>query len=137
MTSQAAVKKRHESTRPLNVLIVDDEASVRTLIKATLRSAAVPCEVSEAADGDGALEMARRTPPDLVFLDIVLPGSSVSGVLVCQELCKKAETKVIVISGKASDAAIEGCLWAGAADSVRKPFSVPELRSKLEEWLSG
>ena len=53
----------------------------------------VPCRIWEAAEGDAALRIARRERPDLVLLDIVLPGSSVSGVLVCQELCRDIGTK--------------------------------------------
>jgi CheY-like chemotaxis protein len=95
----------------------------------------IPCRIFEAVDGDAALEIARRTRPDLVLLDIVMPGSGTTGVWVCQELCKDRRTKVVIISGKAGEAVIRACLYAGAIEHIAKPFSVPELRAKLEGWL--
>jgi CheY-like chemotaxis protein len=123
--------------RRFNVLIVDDEAATRTLLKTVVQGLSVPCQVFEAVDGEGALEIARRSRPDLVLLDIVLPGSGASGVLVCQELCKDRRTRVVIISGKAGESVINACMYAGAMEHVPKPFSVPDLRAKLEQWLSS
>ena len=97
----------------------------------------MPCLVYEIADGDEAIQFARRNRPDLALVDIVLPGSEASGVMVCRELCRDSRTKVVVISGQASDAITQAALAAGATAYVRKPFSVDELRSKLEGWLRG
>ena len=119
-----------------NVLIVDDEAATRALLRATVEGLSVPCRVFEAADGEMALEIARRTRPDLVLLDIVLPGSGASGVWVCQELSKDRRTRVVIVSGRAGESVIRACLYAGAIEHVPKPFSVPELRAKLEQWLA-
>jgi CheY-like chemotaxis protein len=119
------------------VLIVDDEAQTRTLLRTVLRGVSVPCQVYEAVDGDAALELARRRRPDLVLLDIVLPGSSVSGVLACRELAKDLSTKVVVVSGKAGESIVRACLHTGAYAYVRKPFSVDDMRSKIEGWLAA
>ncbi|HUU55385.1 MAG TPA: response regulator [Armatimonadota bacterium] len=118
------------------VLIVDDEAPARTLLRKTLEAMSVPCRIFEAADGETALEVARRSSPDLVLLDIVLPGSSTSGVLVCQELCK-AHTKVLVVSGNATGSIAQACLSMGAADILRKPFSVQDARAMIESCLAS
>jgi CheY-like chemotaxis protein len=119
------------------VLIVDDEAQTRTLLKTTLKGLSVPCEILEAVDGDTALKLAREERPDLVLLDIVLPGSSVSGVLVCQELVRDSRTRVVIVSGQAGEQVVRSCIALGAVAHVRKPFSVAEMRGNLERWLGG
>ena len=97
MAERSAVKREQEEFSKKTVLIVDDEAGMRTLLRAMVEGASVPCRIVEAADGDSAVEMARRDRPDVVPLDIVLPGSSASGVPVCQELCKDSRTKVVIV----------------------------------------
>ena len=119
----------------LSVLIVDDEASTRKLLRATVGRLRLPCSITEAADGETALEMARRSRPDLVLLDIVLPGSSVSGVMVCQELCRDLETRVVLITGRASDAITQTCMALGAVECIRKPFSVEQMLETIQRWL--
>lgn len=137
MTQGEAVSRDTDEPRQKHVLVVDDEAATRALIKATVEGSSVRCRISEAADGDTALKIARESRPDLVLLDIVLPGSSASGVLVCEELCKDPRTKVIIVSGQAGAGIIDACLSAGALQHVSKPFSVPDMRAKLEQWLSS
>ena len=119
-----------------SILIVDDEPAIRTLLREIAEGLSVTCRVYEAADGQSALEIARSRHPDVVLLDIVLPGSSASGVLVCQELCRDSRTKVVIVSGHASKTILRTCLSMGAADCVSKPFLPGELRSKLMAWLA-
>ena len=119
------------------VLIVDDQAEIRKALRMILEALSQACRVLEATDGDSALRLARAERPDLVLLDIVLPGSGVSGVLVCQELCKDPRTKVVIVSAEASDAIVQACLSQGAVEYVRKPFSVPDLQAKLDAWLGA
>ena len=136
MAEGSAVKREQEEFSKKTVLIVDDEAGMRTLLRAVVEGASVPCRIVEAVDGDSAVEIARRDRPDVVLLDIVLPGSSASGVLVCQELCKDSRTKVVIVSGQAGRSIIDACLNAGAIEHVQKPFSVSEMRARMERWLS-
>jgi len=136
MAEGSAVKREQEEFSKKTVLIVDDEAGMRTLLRAVVEGTSVPCRIVEAADGDSAVEIARRDRPDVVLLDIVLPGSSASGVLVCQKLCKDSRTKVVIVSGQAGKSIIDACLNAGAIEHVQKPFSVPEMRARMERWLS-
>jgi CheY-like chemotaxis protein len=119
------------------VLILDDEAATRALLRKTLQGLSVPCRVLEAADGEEALELAHRERPHLALIDIVLPGSTRSGVLVCRDLLKVKGTEVVIVSGHATNSIIESCLELGALECVRKPFDVEELKEKLEEWLSA
>jgi sigma-B regulation protein RsbU (phosphoserine phosphatase) len=118
------------------ILIVDDDDATRLLLRATIEGLCTPCRIYEAADGDTALAMAGRARPDLALIDIVLPGSTASGVLVCEHLCKDPRTKVVVISGQANESIVQAALSAGAVAYVRKPFSVEEIRAKIATWLS-
>jgi len=118
------------------VLIVDDDHATRLLLKATIEGLSIPCRILEAADGDTALELAGRTRPDLALIDIVLPGSSASGVLLCERLCRDSRTKVVVVSGQANESIVQAALSVGAVAYVRKPFSVDDMRVKLAAWLS-
>jgi len=133
MTASDLQGKGAENTA--TILIVDDEAPARALLRKIVEALSVPCSVFEAADGDTALRIARQTPPDLVLLDIVLPGSSTSGVLVCQELCK-THTKVVIVSGNATGSIAQACLSMGAVEILRKPYSVQDARSLLESCLA-
>jgi len=137
MTGSDAPRRDTPNAAEPTVLIVDDEAATRTLLKKTVQGLSLPCNILEAADGDSALRIAKQSQLDLVLLDIVLPGSSTSGVLLCQEFCKDSRTKVVVVSGNATDAIAQTCLSMGAAGIVRKPFSVEDVRHQLEQWLAS
>lgn len=126
-----------KATRPRIVLIVDDHAPMRMLMRAAVDGISIPCRILEAENGDDALRIAHESNPDLVLLDIVLPGSSTSGVLVCSQICKELRTKVVIVSGQASRAIAQACLDAGAIAYVPKTtFSIQSLQVKLEEWLA-
>jgi two-component system phosphate regulon response regulator PhoB len=124
------------STEEKRVLIVDDDDATRLLLRAIVEGLSVPCLIYEATDGDAAIQFARRNRPDLALIDIVLPGSEASGVTVCKELCRDSRTKVVVVSGQASDAIIQAALSAGAQAYVRKPFAMDEMRARLESMLA-
>ncbi|NIQ99249.1 MAG: response regulator [Gemmatimonadales bacterium] len=119
------------------MLIVDDQPEIRRALRMVLKASSQPCRILGASEGESALALARSERPDLVLLDIVLPGSGPSGVLVCQELCKDSRTKVVIVSAEASDSIVEACLSLGAIEYIRKPFSVPDLQEKLGVWLGG
>lgn len=135
VTAQTAVAPQAQRTR--TVLIVDDHAPMRMLMRAAVDGISLPCRILEAENGDDALRIAHEAKPDLVLLDIVLPGSSTSGVLVCSQICKELRTKVVIVSGQASRAIAQACLDAGAIAYVPKTtFSIQSLQIKLEEWLA-
>jgi DNA-binding response OmpR family regulator len=118
------------------VLIVDDDSAARRLLAELVRTVAGDCLITEAADGDAALALIRTDRPDLALVDLMLPDSRVSGVLVCQELCKESRTMVIIVTGMTSRAVVDTCLDMGAHSYLRKPFTSAELRSQLEECLT-
>jgi len=122
--------------RAKSILIIDDQESTRALMREAAEKMPFPCNVREAADGQAAVRLAREESPDLVLLDIVLPGSSTSGVLICNQLCREG-AKVVIVSGQASKAIVQACLSSGAIDYVPKPFSVDSLREKMERWLAS
>jgi two-component system, OmpR family, response regulator len=112
-------------TAAKTVLICEDDANLRTLVRLALGEEGY-C-FYEAPDGPSGIELARRTQPDLIVLDLMLPGRS--GLDVLHELRSAqdfAETPVIVISAwsHSDEAAVE----AGADRFVAKPFDPDELR---------
>jgi DNA-binding response OmpR family regulator len=113
-------------TAAKTVLICEDDSNLRTLVRLALGEEGF--RFFEAPDGPSGLELARRTHPDLIVLDLMLPGRS--GLDVLRDLRDSrefAETPVIVISAwsYSDDAALE----AGATRFVAKPFDPDELRN--------
>jgi DNA-binding response OmpR family regulator len=116
------------------VLLVEDEVDIRELIRYSLAQAGL--DVEEASDGAEALDKLRAFAPDLVVLDLMLPG--MPGLEVCQRLRSRAETAqlpIMVVSAKsnASDKALG--LAMGADDYVTKPFSPRELLARVRAAL--
>ena len=108
------------------VLLVEDEADIRELIRYSLAQAGL--EVEEAGDGAEALEKLRVFAPDLIVLDLMLPG--MPGLEVCQRLRSRADTArlpIMVVSAKANPSDRALGLAMGANDYVTKPFSPRDL----------
>lgn len=118
----------------MNVLIVEDEADILQLLKYNVESAGF--EVSTAEDGYEALSLARRQLPDLVLLDLMIPG--LDGFEVCRELKRNAETKhipIIMLTAKGEEIDRIVGLELGADDYVVKPFSPRELTLRIRAVL--
>jgi two-component system, NtrC family, response regulator AtoC len=115
------------------VLIVDDDASARDWLAAFMRSRGlVPLTVGS---GEEAVEELRRAAPDVVTLDLVLPG--MDGIATLRALkAANARVPVIVLSGVGTTQAIVETLRFGAADFLRKPFEVEELEIALDKVLA-
>jgi len=113
------------------ILIVDDEPAVTDLLAYNLRKAHY--EVLTAADGLEAVRLARASTPDLVLLDLMLPG--LDGLDVCRELRKTGDQPIIMITalGEETDRVVG--LELGADDYVTKPFSVRELLARIKSVL--
>ena len=117
------------------VMIADDERSMRLLIRASLGSATY--RFLEASSGPEALDLARRERPDLLLLDVGLPG--LDGYAICRALKAERETaelKVIMITARARDTDRDEALSAGADGYVVKPFSPAVLQSDLRGYLA-
>src|SRR5260221_209289 len=112
------------------ILVVDDEPDLLELVRHQLQKEHY--EVTTALDGEVALAQARRNPPDLVVLDLMLPG--IDGLEVCRRLRADPRTMHVPIvmltaKGEESDAVIG--LAQGADDYVRKPFGAKELVARI------
>jgi two-component system phosphate regulon response regulator PhoB len=118
------------------ILIVDDQPIVRELVSATLE--ADPYQILVAENGDQALEIARAELPELILLDIQMPGSSLDGLEVCRALKNDARTKgicIVMLTAKGREWDKQAGYDSGADDYFVKPFSPLELISKVEEVL--
>jgi DNA-binding response OmpR family regulator len=116
---------------PNYILIVDDEPAVTDLLAYNIRKASY--EVRVAADGSEALRLARETHPDLILLDVMIPG--LDGLDVCRELRKTSSTPVIMITALGEEVDRIVGLELGADDYICKPFSVRELMARIKAVL--
>lgn len=112
---------------PLTVLVVDDDAQILRALRTSLRARGY--DVTTAPNGETALELLSTRSPDLVILDLGLPG--MSGREVIQRLRTWSHRPVIVLSVRESHAEKVAALDAGADDYVTKPFSIDELLARM------
>jgi len=113
------------------VLVVDDEANIRELVSLYLTSAGF--SVAFAEDGVTALECVRTLRPDLVVLDIMLPG--MSGAEVCAAVREFSAVPIVMLTAREGAVDKVSLLEAGADDYVVKPFSPPELVARVRAVL--
>jgi two-component system, OmpR family, KDP operon response regulator KdpE len=109
------------------ILVVDDEPQIVRALRINLRARSY--EVSTAATGAEALDVAAKHPPDLVLLDLGLPG--VDGLDVIRGLRGWTTVPIIVLSGRADSTDKVEALDAGADDYVTKPFGMEELLARM------
>ena len=108
-------------------LIIDDEQQMRRLLRMVLESRGY--EVSEAADGQLGLQEAAFLRPDVILLDLGLPG--MSGLEVLKRLREWSDVPVLILSVRDQEAVKLAAFDAGADDYVTKPFSTAELLARL------
>jgi DNA-binding response OmpR family regulator len=113
------------------VLVVEDEAHVRELVSYTLQGAGY--RVHAVADGESALRDAQRMPPDLVVLDIRLPG--MDGWEVCQRIRAQSNVPILMMTAIGDDESLVRGLRLGADDYVPKPFSPMVLAARVQALL--
>jgi DNA-binding response OmpR family regulator len=116
--------------QPSIILIVDDVAANRETLRELLD--AQNYRFVEAADGPAALRLAAETPPDLVLLDVMMPG--MDGFEVCRRLRRDpplAEVPVILVTALDDQASRLTGISSGADDFVTKPFNRAELRARV------
>jgi DNA-binding response OmpR family regulator len=121
----------HEPVQPARILVVDDEAGIRDLVGAYLRDEGFAVE--EVASGEDALVAVRERPPDLVVLDLRLPG--IDGFAVLREIRSTSSMFVIVLTARAEEVDKLVGLELGADDYVTKPFSPRELVARVRAVL--
>jgi DNA-binding response OmpR family regulator len=113
------------------ILVVDDEAGIRDLVGSYLRNEGF--DVDEAADGEDALARFAERAPDLIVLDLRLPG--LGGLDVLREIRRSSSVYVIVLTARADEADKLVGLELGADDYVTKPFSPRELVARVRAVL--
>lgn len=113
------------------VLIVDDETSIQELIRFNLEQAGFDTEV--ASDGLAALEMFESYKPDLIVLDLMLPGKD--GYDVCKEIRRTSNVPIIMLTAKETELERVLGLELGADDYMTKPFSPLELVARIKAVL--
>ena len=114
-----------------SILVVDDEVSLANLVAGYLRKEGY--EVAVAHDGDSALALARETRPDVVVLDVMLPG--MDGIEVCRELRRFSDAYVVMLTARSEEIDKIVGLSVGADDYVTKPFSPRELVARIKAML--
>ena len=113
------------------VLVVEDEQRLRDLVRSYLENEGFA--VLSAADGSTALDLARQHAPDLVMLDLMLPG--LDGLEVCRRLRTFSDAYVIMLTAKAEEIDRIVGLEVGADDYLTKPFSPRELIARVRAML--
>jgi C4-dicarboxylate-specific signal transduction histidine kinase len=117
------------------VLVADDEPDMRRFLKAELNK---DYNVIEAADGLQALEKTEQFLPDIILLDMMMPG--MDGLEVCQELRRREATvniPVIILTARADEETKFDALQLGANDFLAKPFSSIELQARIKNLIES
>ena len=113
------------------ILVVDDEPQIRRIMRTALTGAGY--EVDDAKTGEEALEKLRDYHPDLVLLDMNMPG--MGGLAACREIRSGTGVGIIMLTVRNTEADKVQALDAGADDFVNKPFSTPELLARIRAAL--
>jgi DNA-binding response OmpR family regulator len=113
------------------ILIVEDEITLLETLAYNMKRQGY--EVETASDGNSALEVARRTRPDLMILDIMLPG--IDGFEVCRILRQEMSTPILMLTARDDEIDRVVGLEVGADDYLTKPFSMRELLARIKALL--
>jgi DNA-binding response OmpR family regulator len=119
---------------PYTILLVEDEEGIRDPLAFQLRRDGY--QVITAVDGPAAIDAARRSRPDLVLLDLMLPG--LDGLEVCKAIRARSETAsapIIMLTARVEESDMIIGLELGADDYITKPFTWPELRARIRAQL--
>ncbi|MFA4837019.1 MAG: response regulator transcription factor [Dehalococcoidia bacterium] len=116
---------------PRKILVVEDENTLRDMLKYNLESAGYA--VSVAADGRAALEIAKAQAPDIIILDIMLP--ELDGFEVCRILRPEMNVPILMLTAKDEEIDKVLGLELGADDYMTKPFSMRELKARVKAML--
>ena len=113
------------------ILIVDDERAITESLRFALEKEGY--DVLEAGEGGEALELARKTSPDLILLDIMLPG--MSGFEICRILRQESAVPILILTARADEPDRVVGLDLGADDYITKPFSLREVLARVRAAL--
>src|ERR1700757_2445797 len=113
------------------IIVVDDQPKIRRFMRTTL--VAEGYEVDEAKTGEEALDSIRELRPDLVVLDMNMPG--MGGLAACRQIRRDSDVAIVMLTVRNSEEDKVAALDAGADDFVTKPFSTPELMARIRAAL--
>ncbi|HEV3480540.1 MAG TPA: response regulator transcription factor [Gaiellaceae bacterium] len=113
------------------IAVIEDEATIAASVAARLRAEGY--EVETAGDGFSGVELYRRFRPDLVILDLMLPG--IDGLEVCRRIQQERHVPVLMLTARDSDTDLEIGLAVGGDDYLTKPFSPRELVARVRALL--
>jgi two-component system, OmpR family, KDP operon response regulator KdpE len=114
-----------------NILVVDDEPQIRRVMRSTLSSRGYV--ITEAKTGEEAVEAVRKERPDLVLLDVNMPG--IGGIAACREIRQASDAPIIMLTVRSAEKDKVLALDAGADDYVVKPFGIEELLARVRAAL--
>ena len=113
------------------ILVVDDEPQIRRVLRSTLSARGYV--IAEAGGGDAALQSLSKERPDLVLLDMNMPG--MDGIEACREIRRSSDAPIIMLTVRSAERDKVAALDAGADDYVVKPFSIEELLARIRAAL--
>ncbi len=129
-------RSRRLNHKGRRILIIDDSATIVASLGTILRSAG--CHISEASDAETGIEAVRRENPDLVFLDIILPGmNGFAALRLIRRDSATRHTPVIMISGNEQATEQFYAKRIGADDFMKKPFSRHEVFARMESLINA
>ncbi len=118
------------------VLIIDDDITVQRLLEFILRKFEV--DILIAGDGDTGIKLAKDEKPDLIFLDVMMPGKS--GIEVCREIKSDPDLHniyVVMLTAKGEETEIKDMFDSGADEYVPKPFSPSGISEIVRKVING
>jgi len=113
------------------ILVVDDEPQIRRLLRTTLTGSGY--QVADARSGEEALEKFREYLPDLVIMDLNMPG--IGGLQACREIRQDSDVPIVILTVRNAESEKVEALDAGADDFVCKPFGMQELLARIRAAL--
>jgi two-component system KDP operon response regulator KdpE len=114
-----------------NILVVDDEPQIRRVLRSTLSTRGYV--ITEAKTGEEALETLSKNRPDLILLDVNMPG--MGGIEACREIRRGFDAPIIMLTVRTAERDKVAALDAGADDYVVKPFGIEELLARIRSAL--
>jgi two-component system KDP operon response regulator KdpE len=114
-----------------NILVVDDEPQIRRVLRSTLTAQGYV--LTDAASGEEGVEIARKIKPELILLDVNMPG--MGGIEACREIRQFSSAPIIMLTVRNAERDKVAALDAGADDYVVKPFGIEELLARIRSAL--
>ena len=118
------------------ILVVDDEPHILRLLKDALTRRGY--DVVGASSGEQAIALATEEPPELIFMDVMMPGmSGLAATKAIRELDGMAEVPILLLTARGQEQDVQDGMDAGADEYLTKPFSPRELAALVDEKLGG